>query len=344
MMTSCDPSINRRSSARRRPVASAASTHPEGDCRGDVSLRYPVRMIDEARPARPLATWLVRLAGLWVLAGGLFKLFLGTPDDLPKIMRDLPLDVGLTFKLAISVELAIGSLALLRPRWAWPAVTALFFVFGGVLASQLASGARSCGCFGSHVPMPPWLMLVIDGSLLVGMLATRPWANAGSGLHPISFAIAALVAAVLPWALDRERTTPPQPGQAVAQNDYVPLDVAQMIGKNVADTKVGQYMVDDVSALPPDGIWILWRADCEHCAAHLEKLKEHPPDTPSLVLVRIPDPNDSPANQKVFLKPSGGNVIDVSLRSDVRYSFITTPGELVVKDGVVQTARDGIEP
>ena len=47
-----------------------------------------------------------RIAGLWILVGALLKLFVGAPEDLPQIVQDLPLELGLTYRLAIAAEMA----------------------------------------------------------------------------------------------------------------------------------------------------------------------------------------------------------------------------------------------
>ena len=56
-------------------------------------------------PRGGLAAAIVRLAGAWILAGAIAKLFLGTPKDLPELVRDLtPFTLDLTFHLVIAVE------------------------------------------------------------------------------------------------------------------------------------------------------------------------------------------------------------------------------------------------
>ncbi|MBI1851005.1 MAG: hypothetical protein HYR85_11735 [Planctomycetes bacterium] len=297
-------------------------------------------MNDEAKPTSALSTWVVRAAGLWVLAGALFKLFLGTPADLPEVLRHLPIGLGLTYKLAIGVELVVAALALLRPRWGSTVVAATFLVFGGVLASQIAAGAATCGCFGSTIPMPPWGMLAIDGTLLVAMLLTRPWAGASVGLQPIVLGVVLIVAAALPWFFDREATQPGVKGGAL--KGFVALDLAKMVGKNIDETEIAKWMKGDVHELPPDGTWILWRWTCEHCAEHLEKLALHPPDTPALVLVRLEETGDNEKNKKVFVLPTGPNVLQASLRDDVTY-VITTPGELVLENGIIVAGREAAD-
>ena len=103
----------------------------------------------------PLPVLIVRLCGLWIAVGALFKLLLGTPNDLPQIVRDFPLELGLTYNLTISIELCIALLALMRPRWSWLPLIAIYLVFEGVLVSQMAAGDANCGCFGSKITIPP---------------------------------------------------------------------------------------------------------------------------------------------------------------------------------------------
>ena len=57
----------------------------------------------------------VRLAAAWILVGACFKLFLGTPADLPAVVRGLWDGVGLTYRVVIAIELATVVLAMLRP-------------------------------------------------------------------------------------------------------------------------------------------------------------------------------------------------------------------------------------
>ena len=111
----------------------------------------------DASPALPALA--VRLAAAWVLAGALFKLFLGTPADLPPTVVDAsPLGLAETYRTAIGIELAVVFLALVRPGTAWPLVVGMYAVFEVVLGAQLAAGAESCGCFGSKVTLTPLQM------------------------------------------------------------------------------------------------------------------------------------------------------------------------------------------
>ena len=169
-----------------------------------MDVAHPVTTNAPSRSKSPLAIAWIGLIGAWILAGGLFKLFLGTPADLPRVVREFPLELGLVYKLAITAELAIGSLALLKPRWGWLPALSLLFVFDVVLTTQIAGGEASCGCFGGSITVPPWAMLAIDSVLLLGLLATRPWSAFGPGAHPLIASGALAVALVLPWPFDRQ--------------------------------------------------------------------------------------------------------------------------------------------
>src|SRR5262245_61383435 len=132
-----------------------------------------------------LALVCVWLIAAWVLTGAVFKLFWGTPALLPQVVRDVPLELGLTYKLAIGIELAIVAVALTKPRVGWWLQAALLVVFDVVLTTQIAAGVENCGCFGAKLEVDPHVMMAIDSALLAGLLVARPWRNLGAGARPI---------------------------------------------------------------------------------------------------------------------------------------------------------------
>lgn len=289
---------------------------------------------DDARRHK-IADFVVRLGGVWILSGALFKLLLGTPADLPSIVRELPLDVGLTYKLAISTELAIAAFALLVPRIAWPAVASLMAVFCAILVKLWLDGDANCGCFGSSVTFPPWAMLLIDGALLGVLLAQRPWRD-----WRITFPRGAIVASAIalllvstPWILDREASAAP-----VALPGYVVLDVESWVGEDVADTDLAPFV--DLDALPRDGLWIFYRHTCEHCAEHLFELAATDEGERNIALFRIVEADDTEANRLVQLLPEGEHVAKVELPVNVDW-VVTTPAEFEVEGGRIVSAREG---
>ncbi len=334
-------------------------------------------MTDPAPKSPFLPAVAVRLAAAWILAGALFKLLQGTPNDLPAVIQDLPLELGLTYKLAIAAELALSVLAILRPRLAWPLLTIAYLVFEYVLYTQISAGEAECGCFGSKIPLKPKHMVSIDSALLILMLISRPWRLRGGAKLALVVPLMALGAS-LPWILDREATAPrdreqgavspatgegastdatgvsvkqsePKAGTKAASDpkseglpEYVILSMDDMQGKLIDDTKLADWLEDDVSTLPIDGLWVLWRWTCSHCAEHLEYLANNPPDVPFLTLVRLKEEIDSETNREVYTMPMGANVIETSLPAEVEW-VIQTPAEIELEAGIVVRAEDGVE-
>jgi len=304
----------------------------------------------DSRPAR-LAMAALGLAALWVLAGAVFKLFWGTPALLPKPViatgERFGLDLGLTYKLAIGMELALVAVALLRPRLGWWGLAALFVVFDLVLAAQIAAGETKCGCFGASFSPSPKVMLAIDTVLLVLILATRPWKTAGLGFPLFVPAALAAVGLALPWFFDRElATTITKDGEEldISSNAYVILDLEQWVGKDIWDTPLGQPPLSasiDVNSLALDGLWVFWRATCDHCAEHLKLMKEKEQGQRLLVLVQIEEKNDTLANRVVHEMPDGNFVQHAVLPATIEY-VMQTPGELLLEGGRVIAAKDAV--
>ena len=298
-------------------------------------------------PPRPrgglLASSLVRVIGLWILAGALFKLLQGSPNDLPPVVKNFafPSDMGLKYKAIIGIELAIVAFALLRPRWGWILVALQLLVFVVVLVLTL--GQPSCGCFGSAVTMPPWLMLTIDGVLLAALLATRPWKTIrGGGLPVIVLALVCAVGVAAPWFHDREVSTPPVVIDGVESpptRGWVSFDLHKWEGQLLHDTPLANYV--DPNTLPDTGLFLFWRSTCDHCARHLERLAETDTAERMIVLLRLREPGDTEGNRVVHTMPEGSHVIHVALPDTVDY-VITTPAELEVEQYMVISGAEAV--
>lgn len=297
-----------------------------------------------------LAPLAVGLAAAWILVGAAFKLFLGTPNDLPPVVRDIYRDPVLVYKVVIAIECAVSALAILRPKHGWWLVAGAYVVFEAILATQLAAGAESCGCFGSKVPMTPERMVLIDSLLLVFLLATRPWKLPGRGA-PWWLVLVLMAAGVaLPFALDREVGAPPAPaegtaaapvGRAKVGRGFVSFDVEEWVGKSIDETPLAQAIEGGIGELPFDGPWILWRSTCDHCAKHLEHLAQNPPDVPFITLVRLKERHDTEANRQVVVMPEGANVVQASCPDTIDY-VVTTPAELWLEGGIIVRAEEGV--
>ncbi len=289
-----------------------------------------------------VAVWLI---AAWVLTGAVFKLVWGTPALLPEVVRDLPLELGLTYKLAIGIELAIVAIALSKPRWGWVLQAMLLVVFDLVLTTQIRAGVENCGCFGGKFSMPPKWMMAIDTALLAALLLAKPWRNLGRGLGPIVPVALAAVGLALPWFHDREL----QQGEVVAdgrpvEGQWVELALEKWVGQEIWVTPLGkaplnQYL--DVNELPLDGLWVFWRATCEHCAKHLEQLAQHEHGERLLALIQLEEPHDTLANRVVHVLPDGNFVRSARLPPSISY-LLQTPGELLLEGGKIVGAAEGV--
>jgi hypothetical protein len=297
---------------------------------------------DESRPPSRLFPWSAWLAAVWLAAGALFKLRMGTPGDLPPIVRDFPLDDGWTFRLAIAIELAIVAAAFLKPRWGWPLLVAIYVVFLGVLSTQF--GDDSCGCFGGNIEIAPWVMALVDGALLVTLLASRPWRATGpAGVKPWILAVAVAAVAALPFVFDREGKATPDPSgeEPSSTRGYVVLDLESWAGKDIWDTPLAEWT--DMSGLAFfDGLWVFYRHTCDHCAEHLAAMVSTEVGQRFVTLVRLVEPHDNEANRVVFEMPDGEFVQRLELPDTVDW-VISTPGELLLENGRVLKGHDGFE-
>jgi hypothetical protein len=286
------------------------------------------------------ATIVVRLSAVWLLAGALAKLFLGTPKDLPEIIRKLtPFSLDLTFHLVIATELAIVWLCLLKPRWGWPVVLALLAFFEFVLGSQLSAGAESCGCFGATIKVSPYLMVAIDGVLALALLATRPWKTSpASGANPILLAAVVLVSAFIPWiAIPSQSQIGMSSQSGGANRRYEELHPEKWAHQNVFDlADLSRYVPPE--KLPTDGKIVLWRQGCTHCAAHLRKLAREDDGSQPIVLLQIKD--DLNTTREVDAMPSGAHVGTFATPDNLDI-VVQTPWEVHVEGGVV---KDLIDP
>ncbi len=290
----------------------------------------------------PLA---VRAAALWLAAGALFKLFAGTPADLPPVLHDLPISSDLFFKLAIGIELSLVGLAFLRPRLAWLPMVAMFLVFDAILAMVLSSGAESCGCFGSKITIPPAVMMGIDSVLLVGILLTRPWKSEAKGLGP-ALALPALLAIVLvlPFVYigDQAIQVDEETGELNVQNvRYVVIEPTSWKDQLVYDTDFAKLFPTEIETLPTDGSYIFWRWTCDHCATHLQELADTDDGSTPIVLVRLTEDQDNDENRAVLAMPVGGHVTELALPAGPQY-VVETPADFVLEGGMVVSAREGI--
>jgi hypothetical protein len=294
------------------------------------------------------ASLAVRLAAVWLLVGAVFKLFWGTPSLLPPFVREhTPFGLDLTFHLAIAIELSIVCACFLKPRFGWPFIATLFGFFLIVLTNDVLRGEKSCGCFGSKVNVPPAVMMVLDGSLLAFVLATKPWSSLTSaGLPTLLLVIAIAASWAAPWLLIQSgdagvQITRADDGTVRTNVKYVVLEPEKWIGKTIFDVEEFTRWVP-VDKIPTDGRIVLWRQGCDHCAQHLREMANEKDLSQPILLVQVQD--DLKSSRAVDAMPSGGNVTQVALPENLDF-LLTTPLEIRIEGGVVKSVidRDAID-
>lgn len=301
-------------------------------------------MTSESQDCR-CALWrpaVVCLAALWLMAGALMKMFLGSPNGLPEVIKALPGATTTWFPILIGIELAVAWLVLLRMRLGWPLLVGTLLVFVAILSYQLTQGASSCGCFGDSFTIHPAVMLGIDATLLVLVLAARPWsATPPMKTGAIVTALALLISLTAPWLIEKTDNTIIE--DLGVRRPAVELDVSTWPGKMVFDTDLAGHI--DVGVFPPDARCVLYRMQCSVCAEHLAELASsdsmRSPEEQMMepiVLIRLVDKSDSPENAEVKIKPVGPHVMDVTMPEEIDF-VVTTPHEFLLREWVVRPAQ-----
>ncbi|QDV07763.1 hypothetical protein Poly30_32950 [Planctomycetes bacterium Poly30] len=159
---------------------------------------------------------------LWLLVGALYKLFDGSPNDLPKIVTEYsPFASNWeTMRAAIIIELAVVGLVIAKPRLGWLFLVGAYGTFLAILYPLVQEGAASCGCFGSSVTMKPETMMAIDGGLLALIVISRPWRIAKeSGLGWAGYLPLLAVAIAGPWMKLTAPVLPPAKNPALVSTE-----------------------------------------------------------------------------------------------------------------------------
>jgi hypothetical protein len=294
----------------------------------------------------PLARLSLWLCAIWLAAGAYAKLVYGTPALLPEVVRNRsPLSIDLTYTLVIGIEFGLVALCFLRPRQAWLPMIALFAFFEFVLATQIAAGAESCGCFGGGLKVSPKLMMAVDSALLLFLLATKPWISRKRSGVGIGLVLGALILAfALPaiWIAVRQSGAPAQPGPGngtpppVKAPAWLTLDPAKWVGKSVYDIEEITKWIP-AEKLPSDGKIVLWRQSCDHCAKHLREMANGDKGEQPILLLQIQD--DAESGRAVDALPSGAHVTMAEFPKGTQV-LLETPWEITVAGGNVTTALD----
>jgi len=299
--------------------------------------------------------WIVLrvLVPLWLVTGAAFKFLENSPANLPepviKMAGALGLDLGFVLHYSVAVELVVAGVILLLPRLARKATIALLGFFAVILVWETVTGAATCGCFGS-VTVPPWVTLLVDGSLLVAVVLLAPRGREFDPPTPARTAVAllwtlAVFAVAFGVRLPAQGVAAdpaPEPSVAGASTSGVVAPVPSYylpeydgwIGKRWEELEIAQWVRDVPGFLrSADGtaFVFLYRKDCEHCHDLLSRYFPGDPPFPTL-LVAVPEKEGFP-REGVLPNPCTGCVVR-ELPKGCDW-FFQTPVVIRFENGVV---------
>lgn len=307
------------------------------------------------------------LVPLWVATGAIFKLIEQTPSLLPeKTIRDvahrLDLDLFMVLAVLISLELFAVAVMLFVRHAARPMALFVLSVFCMILIGEMAMGnVTSCGCLGSFSP-PPWLMLAIDGGLLLGV-ALFPMARVGTGRRsrrgPVLAALLAIAGAAASFGVlipagraPQEQTSNGETGSANPRVNpavkalegywYSTDDTrAEWIGKSWKDIDIFQHMSlwpSDMDA--PVKYVVFFSRTCEHCEEMFRNdLAGNDALAAQVTAIEIPDSKtDLRSPQAWPMPPNACEMMELPLGCDW---IIEAPLALRIENGIIQCASEG---
>lgn len=258
---------------------------------------------------RRAGDWLVHFVlPAWVGAGALLKLFAGSPTELPNVILQIPAylwDLGIrqsdysrsawqVFMLVIGAELVIAVLLALHRRWARPLAIITLLAFIAVLIASMQQGMASCGCFGT-IETPPWVMLLIDGALLLACLALpftpRPKRSPMTNARWIAITAASAVAVGGAWLMFKRDLV----GVWGSPAKLVAFDLMRSSGRAWRDAMLFNVLpVTPADFAERQQTWVLYRDTCPTCHALFENsLKVETPGV-RVVGVLVPAPGATP--------------------------------------------------
>ena len=243
-------------------------------------------------------------------------------------------------------ELALGCFLISRiiPRACWLAATACFAFFSGLTLWRALDGQASCGCFGT-VHVNPWITLWaidIPATVLLLILSPKPlWVfNPIYWLTPWPHwrrivATAMVIGAIVipPTVILAMREVP------VETENYIRMEPERWID---TDLPISDYI--DISPAINQGDWVVffYHHDCPDCQAALPEYRAFAEqfvgneDFLRFAFIAIPP---------VFAEQvPASDAYRIGCLSDEKTWYVQTPVVVMVSDGVVSHAWEGIAP
>lgn len=337
----------------------------------------PNKTVESAGKSKPpargnvLGTALVRLVvPLWVLTGAMFKLVEAKPRLLPRTLLDMAdgrVSLELFLATLIGLEfLAAAVMLFIRPL-ARAMATFMLVCFCAILLAEIMNGSATCGCLGAWSPSP-WVMLAIDGTLLLGVLLLKPGYSTparSGGAGGKTWLVCALLLTIAGFVVSFARLgslaktpdSPADPNHAVVAGTQpgVPLDPtinpaprplpsswlspsdpSPWVGQKWRDLDIFQYMPRWPKGLDHGKHYVVFYSrSCEHCEAMFNNDLTKPLDAP-VHAIEIPVDRDILTASNAWPMPET-TVEHLSLPLGPDWIF-EAPFTLALQDGIVTCA------
>lgn len=306
----------------------------------------------------------------WVAFGATFKLVEATPKTLPpKTILTLAdrghIDLYVLLASLIGLEFLAVALMVFMARWARLVAAAILSVFCLILIAEMVQGnVTSCGCLGK-VTMPPWLMLGIDGTMLLGVLVFDPSPIVPARPSRLAL-VPAIVAAAIGFWLSFSRIVPAgravEPGpQAFVQppnGNAVPADptinpapkalpgywfasdIDSWPGASWREIELFQFMSRWPSGLDTGTRYVVFYSrTCDHCEEMFRDDLTDPALGSLVTAVEVPQSKTEMTSASAWFMPrTECEMLQLPVGCEW---IITTPLTLKIADGVVECAEEG---
>jgi hypothetical protein len=354
-----------------------------------IAVRFPPNqwsLMDQSRNWQSqLGTIITRIVvPLWVLTGALFKLYERSPSNLPsgivKAARANDVDLHVLLAVLISLEFLAAAVMIFVPKLSRLAAIFMLSAFCAVLVNEMRIGNfTSCGCLGD-IPLKPWHMLLIDGSLLVAAIIFRPSSSRANQpestltrLGPLAAVLAFVAGSVASFGLilperstplvaenndpTRPSTTnidkPPQPVDptvnpkplAVPSSYYIKPSAEVFVGKHWREIDLFQIMPKWPAIADTGKHYIVFYSrTCEHCEHmfwdQLGIASDPTPMDAPVTTIEIPDSKTLLTAGHAWALPPDIKFEMLALPLGCDW-IITPPLALTIEDGKVTCAVEG---
>jgi hypothetical protein len=299
----------------------------------------------------------------WVLTGALFKLHEASPRLLPKetILNGadtVGIDLYLLLAILIGLEFFAVAVMLCISRLARPMAIFILSVFCLILIGEMAMGnLTSCGCLGGNSP-PPWMMLLIDGALLFGVVIFDP-SRLIPSRPPRWPIVPALVVTIGGFVLSfltvmpegkPTQVQPPVPspahgGGGVTAAPSLPAywfssDVSAWVGKRWTDVDLFSFMDPKPSGMDSGKRYVVfYNRTCDHCEEMFRQDLSDPQLAAMVTAIEVPDSKQNLRSPNAWMMPmNDAELLALPVGCDW---IMTTPLALRIVDGVVECATEG---